>query len=507
MKHALRRTGRAAPAVCAFFRLDYHGGLHESEHLAAIVRSSDDAILSKDRNAIVTSWNEAAQRLYGYTADEIVGKPVATLIPPERQGEELEIVAKIFAGERVEQYDTERVRKDGTRIAVSLTASPIHDSNGEVAGVSTQARDISSTRLALREAEQQLHGAPVGIAIFSVEPGSFGRLLQANIEMTRLLGYSAAELAELSAGELTHPDDADRERILFEELAQGQRSSFGLEKRNRRKDGSWIWVWLTVSVLEGEDPPRAALAHALDISDRKVAEEELERTRRNLERSNAELDQFAYVASHDLKEPLILLSAYARMLAERHGDDLDDEGGTFLRHIREEAGRMKSMIDDLLAYSRLQTRVEDASQVALDEVLDTALRTLAPRLAEAAAQVDVKGPLPVVEGSPAQFERLFRNLIGNAVKFRGERPPAVTVSATREEDGWIVSVCDNGIGVDPAKANRIFDVFQRLHSQEQYAGTGMGLAICKRIVERHGGRIWVEPAAGGGSAFKFSVPE
>jgi PAS domain S-box-containing protein len=493
VKHALRRTGRAAPAVCAFFRLDYDGGLHESEHLAAIVRSSDEAILSKDRNAIVTSWNEAAQRLYGYTADEIVGKPVATIIPPERQGEELEIVAKIFAGERVEQYDTERVRKDGTRIAVSLTASPIHDSNGEVVGVSTQARDVSSTRLALQQAELQLRGAPVGIAIFSVEPGSLGRLQHANDQMTRLFGYSHQELSGLAPGEITHPDDAERERALFEDLAAGRRSSFGIEKRNRHKDGHWVWVALTVSLLEDEDPPRTALAHVLDISERKRAEQEL--------------DQFAYVASHDLKEPLILLSAYARMLAERHGDALDEEGRTFLRHVREEAGRMKSMIDDLLAYSRLQTAAEDTSPVGLGDVLDTALRTLAPQLEETAAQVDVQGPLPVVEGSPAQFERLFRNLIGNAIKFRGEPPPAVIVSATREEAGWIVSVRDNGIGVDPAKANRIFDVFQRLHSQEQYAGTGMGLAICKRIVERHGGRIWVDPAPGGGSTFKFSLPE
>jgi PAS domain S-box-containing protein len=507
VKHALRRTERPAPAVCAFFALDYDGRLHESEHLAAIVRSSDDAILSKDRNAIVTSWNDAARRLYGYTSEEIVGKPVTILIPPERHGEEHEIVAKILAGERVEQYDTERVRKDGTRVAVSLTASPIHGANGEVVGVSTQARDISSTRLALQQAEQQLHGAPVGIAIFSVETGSFGRLLQANSEMTRLVGYSAAELAEMSPGALTHPDDAERERLLFEELASGQRSSFGLEKRNRHKGGQWIWVWLTVSLLEGEDPPLAALAHALDISGRKEAEEELERTRRNLERSNAELDQFAYVASHDLKEPLILLSAYARMLAERHGDDLDEEGRTFLEHVREEASRMKSMIDDLLDYSRLQTRAEDTSRVALDEVLDTALRTLTPRIEETAARVDAEGPLPVVEGSPTQFERLFRNLIGNAIKFRGDEPPVVTVAAERGQGGWVVSVRDNGIGVKRAKAGRIFDVFQRLHSQEQYAGTGMGLAICKRIVERHGGRIWVDPAPDGGSVFKFSLPE
>ncbi len=294
---------------------------------------------------------------------------MSVLIPPERQGEELEIVAKILAGERIHHYDTERVRKDGTRVAVSLTASPIHGSNGEIVGVSTLARDISSTRRA------------------------------------------------------------------------------------------------------------------------------------------QELDQFAYVASHDLKEPLILLSAYARMLDERHGDALDDEGRTFLRHVRDEAGRMKAMIDDLLDYSRLETSTEDTSRVELADALDTALRTLAPAIEESGAQVHVQGPLPVAEGSPSQFERVFRNLVGNAVKFRGEAPPVVTISAERGDGEHVVSVRDNGIGVDRARAERIFEVFQRLHSHDQYPGTGMGLAICKRIVERHGGRIWVEPASDGGSVFRFALPE
>ena len=144
--------------------------------------------------------------------------------------------------------------------------------------------------------------------------------------------------------------------MLIEELAAGKRSSYGIEKRNRHKDGRWIWVWLTVSLLDTEDPPRSAVAHVFDITERKAAESELEQARANLERSNAELDQFAYVASHDLKEPLILLSAYARMLDERHGDALDEEGRTFLGHVRDEAARMKAMIDDLLDYSRLQTQ-------------------------------------------------------------------------------------------------------------------------------------------------------
>jgi PAS domain S-box-containing protein len=481
----------------------------ESEHLAAIVRSSDDAILSKDRNAIVTSWNDGARRLYGYTPEEVVGKSVRVIIPPELQGEELEIVRRILAGERIEQYDTERVRKDGTRIAISLTASPIHAEDGEIVGVSTQARDISSTQRALDHAERHLRGAfrdaPVGMCVFSVAEGSVGGILQANPEMTRLLGYSERELADLAPGDLTHPEDAAAERVLIEELAAGGRTSYGIEKRNRHKDGRWIWVWVTVSVLEGQNPPRAALAHILDITERKQAEGQLELAHANLERSNAELDQFAYVASHDLKEPLILLSAYARMLEDRHGERLDEEGRTFLGHVRDEAGRMKSMIDDLLDYARVETQADEVGPVVLAEVLDTALRTLAPRIEEANARVEVIGPLPVVEGSATQFERLLRNLIGNALKFHGDDAALVELSAERAAGEWVMRVRDNGIGIDPANADRIFDVFQRLHSQDRYSGTGMGLAICKRIVERHGGRIWVEPAPEGGSVFKFTL--
>jgi PAS domain S-box-containing protein len=481
----------------------------ESEHLAAIVRSSDDAILSKDRKAIITSWNDGARRLYGYTPEEAVGHSVRLIIPPELQGEELEIVRRILAGERVEQYETVRMRKDGTRVSVSLTASPIHDVHGEVVGVSTQARDISTTQQALADAERHLRGAfrdaPMGMCVFSLEPDSFGSVQQSNPEITRLLGYEGDELSQLTAGELTHPDDAPAERELLEEMAAGRRTSYAIEKRARHRDGQWIWVWATVSALEGQNPPRAAIAHMLDISHRKHAEGQLELAHANLERSNSELDQFAYVASHDLKEPLILLSAYARMLEERHADKLDEEGRTFLGHVRNEAGRMKSMIDDLLDYSRLETRAEDAVSVDLGEALETALRTLGPRIEEAGATVEVRGPLPTVRGSATQFERLLRNLVSNAIKFRGEDAPAVEISSEEIDGERAVSVRDNGIGIDPAKAERIFDVFQRLHSQERYDGTGMGLAICKRVVERHGGRIWVEPGPEGGSVFRFTL--
>jgi PAS domain S-box-containing protein len=482
----------------------------ENQHLAAIVRSTSDAILSKDRNAIITSWNEGAVQLYGYTAEEMIGQSVASLIPPGREGEEIDIVERILAGERVENYDTERVCKDGTRISVSLTSSPIHDDAGEIVGVSTTARDRTRAQAEIEGVQQRFlsafNDAPIGMSLFSVERETFGRPERVNAAMHELLGYSWEELNDLAPLSITHPDDAELERELVEELISGRRDSYELEKRNRHREGHWLWLQINVSLLKDEDPPRFAIAHVMDISKRKEAEVELAEARANLERSNAELDQFAYVASHDLKEPLILLSAYARMLEERHGEGLEEEGRTFLGHIRDEANRMKAMIDDLLDYSRLETRSGEATPVDLNEVLASACRTLEPTLEETGGSIEQPGNLPTVSGSQVQFERLFRNLLSNGIKFRGDAEPLVRVSAEQADGSWRIDVADNGIGIDPAKAERVFDVFQRLHSQERYPGTGMGLAICKRIVERHGGEISVAPRDGGGSTFSFTLP-
>lgn len=493
----------------------------ESDHLAAIVRSSDDAIISKDRAAVITSWNDGAQRLYGYSPEEAVGQPIAMLIPGNRAGEERELLDRVLRGERVEHYETERVRKDGTTIWISLTVSPIHDARGTVVGASAQARqvrgprvdetEIERTRHALADAEQRFRGAfheaPIGMAVVSIEPGNFGRVEQVNEALCELLGYTAQELSELGVLQATYTPDRERERPLLEQLFAGERESYGIEKRLVHRSGRLIWVWVTVSLLRLESgEPRFALGHVQDISERKATEEALREAQADLERSNAELDQFAYVASHDLKEPLILVAAYARMLEQRHASALDDDGRHFLAGMRDETARMKAMIDDLLAFSRLETDAGDSVSVDLADAVSAAIRTLGPQLEECGGHVEVQPGLPTVEGSASHFERLFRNLIANALKFRADESPRVEVVAEREGEDWTIAVCDNGIGIDPARAERIFEVFQRLHGQERYPGTGMGLAICRRIVERHGGQIWVEPRPGGGSVFRFTLP-
>jgi light-regulated signal transduction histidine kinase (bacteriophytochrome) len=233
---------------------------------------------------------------------------------------------------------------------------------------------------------------------------------------------------------------------------------------------------------------------------------QLERHADELERANAELKAFAYAMSHDLSEPLRTISGFVQLLADRYRGQLDSDADEFIAFVVEGAGRMQRLIDDLLAYSRVGSAPLDLQAVDCNRVLARVGRDLGASIAEAGASVEV-GELPTVTADPKQLERLFANLVSNAVKFRGPEPPRVRVSALKNGRSWRFSVIDNGIGIEARHGERVFDVFQRLQAPGEYDGTGIGLSICKRIVERHGGRIWVERPEGGGSAFLFTVPD
>jgi signal transduction histidine kinase len=239
--------------------------------------------------------------------------------------------------------------------------------------------------------------------------------------------------------------------------------------------------------------------------ERRRAGEQLKSKAEELSRYNAELEQFAYVVSHDLQEPLRLVAGYMRLLAERYSDQLDKDAQEFIAYAADAAARMKRMITDLLAYSRTGRNGTEIVAVACGAALDQACADLRAAITESAAEVS-HGPLPTVLGDAAQFTHLFQNLIGNAIKFRSQAPPRIHVSAERNGQEWVFSVCDNGIGLDPQFAERIFLVFQRLHAREQYPGTGIGLAIARKVVEHRGGRIWVESEPGKGATFHFTVP-
>lgn len=244
---------------------------------------------------------------------------------------------------------------------------------------------------------------------------------------------------------------------------------------------------------------------AEEVKRREEVEKQLRETMTELERSNRDLEQFAYVASHDLQQPLRLVTSYVELLARRYKGKLDTDADEFISFALDSANRMQRLIRDLLAYARVEMVGKPLVETSCNEALNTALMNLRPLVEETSAEV-THDPLPTVTGDELQLVQLFQNLVGNAVKFHGPLPPKVHVSAERRNGEWLLSVRDNGIGMDPKHAERIFLVFQRLHTPGEYQGTGIGLAICKKIVEHHGGSIWVESELGEGSTFYFTIP-
>jgi light-regulated signal transduction histidine kinase (bacteriophytochrome) len=243
-----------------------------------------------------------------------------------------------------------------------------------------------------------------------------------------------------------------------------------------------------------------------DITERKRAEKALAERAAELARSNAELEQFAYVASHDLQEPLRMVASYAQLLAKRYRGKLDADADEFIGYVVDGVHQMYQLINGLLAYSQVGSRVNAFQPTDCNAVLGSALAKLQGTIKDKGALI-THDPLPTIMADPLQLELLFQNLIGNGIKFHGEQPPQIHVSVDQRADECVFSVRDNGIGIDPQYADRIFTIFERLHSTKDYPGTGIGLAICKKIVDRHGGRIWVESQLGTGATFHFTFPK
>ena len=351
-------------------------------HLAAIVESSDDAIISSTLDGIIVSWNRGAELLYGYTGQEVIGRYISLLVPPSRAREVADFLERIKRRESVERFETVRVRKGGRELRVALSISPIKDPAGSVTGASAIARDIT---------------------------------------------------------------------------------------------------------------------------DRKRAEEVLARRTEELARSNAELEQFAYVASHDLQEPLRTVANFAQLLLKRYRGKLDAKADDFIDFIVDGVTRMQGLINDLLAYSRVGNRGKESGPADSAALLRQALENLQAAVEESGAQITCER-LPVVNCDGGQIMQVFQNLVGNSIKFRNGPPPRIHVGVERTAAEWVFSVRDNGIGIDPQYAGRIFEIFQRLHAQREYPGSGIGLAIARKIVERHGGRIWVESKLQQGATFFFTLP-
>ncbi|MFN8419632.1 MAG: ATP-binding protein [Anaerolineae bacterium] len=302
-----------------------------------------------------------------------------------------------------------------------------------------------------------------------------------------------------------HPDDRDRalqELVNFKDGAD----SLMVEYRSIAKDGRVVQMETYVSIVrDSAGIPQAVYGVTLDVTARKQAESDLERQTDELRRSNEELQRFAYVASHDLQEPLRMVTSYLQLLEQRYKSQLDQDAQDFIGYAVDGSARMKSLINDLLMYSRVGSRARAFESFPAQRAADQAIRNLEMSINETGAKVTI-GELPEIVGDELQFVQLFQNLVGNAIKFRSDKTPEIKISAEPKDKNWLFAVQDNGIGMESEYLGRIFVIFQRLHNREQYEGTGIGLAICKKIVERHGGNIWADSQVGQGTTFYFEIP-
>ncbi len=472
--------------------------------LSAIVDSSDDAIISKNLDGVITSWNKSAERLFGYTAEEAIGHTVASLlIPEDRQEEEPDILARLKNGDRVDHFETLRRRKDGSLIDISLTISPVKNAQGVIIGASKIARDITERKRiasALMQSEARFRQLADTMPQIVWTAGPEGKVDYRNERWYQFTGFSQVPSADANWESILHPNDLQRTRDTWS-AAVYSGNPYNIECRLLdRQEHRWRWfVARAVPVRDATGQIVKWFGTHTDIDEQKRVEHELGR-------ANEDLKQFAFSASHDLQEPLRGIKIYSELLTKRHSDKLNGEALKFLRFLCNGATRMETLVRDLLTYTQVMSFDTPMELVDANEALKAARANLSRIIADSGAHITT-GPLPSLPVNGTHLQQLFQNLIGNAIKYRSpERPPVVHLGAERQNEYWVFSVADNGIGIEPEYKENIFGLFKRLHSSDEYSGTGIGLAICQRIVDRYHGRIWVESEPGRGSTFRFTLP-
>ena len=474
----------------------------------SIIEWSNDAIIGRDLDGTVVKWNRGAERIYGYTFDEVKDRTLALLVLPENLESTQAIFQRVMQGESQDrQYEATHVRKDGQRIYVSLTVSPIRDAEGNIVGAATIARDITAAKQAakaLHESEKRLQDIVDNTTAVIFIRDIAGRFILINRQYERLNSTTRERVLGKTVYDVYKKEVADR---LSENDRRALQAGSAVEAEEviHREDGAHTYLSVKFPIRDAAGRAYAVGGISVDITERKHAQETLTQQARELERSNSELEQFAYVASHDLQEPLRMVVSYVQLLARRYKGKLEGDADDFIGFAVDGAVRMQQLINDLLSYSRVSTRGGTFQPVDCNQALDRAVANLKVAIGESGATI-LRQPLPKIQGDPTQLAQLFQNLIGNAVKFRGPEAPVVSVEAKQEAGHWLISVRDNGIGMESEYLDRIFIIFQRLHSKGEYPGTGIGLAICKKIVERHGGRIWAESQPGQGTTFHFTFP-
>ncbi len=477
-----------------------------------LLEAAPDAMVVVDQAGAIILLNVRAEKEFGYSRDELLGQQVRTIIP-KGFAERLIADGTRSAAEALAQQigtgiELIGLRKDQSQFPIEIMLSPLENAEGIL--VTAAIRDISVRKAAEKHLGQMegryrglLEAAPDAMVVVNRK----GEIVLLNVQAEKQFGYHRDELVGQKMRNIIPEGFAERlisDGLRSPEDALAQKIGMGIELVGRRKDRTEFPIELMLSPLESAEGVLVTAA-IRDITMRKMAEANLLKKVEELNRSNVELGQFAYIASHDLQEPLRMVASYTQLLSRRYKGKLDSEADEFIAFAVDGASRMQRLIQDLLAYSRVGTKGTELIDCSSEEALQQALINLRASIADSGSLV-THDPLPHVMADELQLIQLFQNLVGNAIKYQSPGIPRIHVSAAKNvENKWIFSVKDNGLGIDSQYFEKIFGMFQRLHKREEFAGTGIGLAICKKIVERHGGDISVESQIGQGSTFRFKL--
>jgi PAS domain S-box-containing protein len=496
------------------------------EKLGLAARVNKIGIWDYDPVCKTVEWDDAMFSLYGRDPrdyDRAIDAWNESLHPDDRNIVE-QAIRDALNGIRNFDSEFRVINPDGSIRHISAKAKVFQDSSGNpvrMLGTSTDITDRQRTAIELDETRslQDAIQDAAGVSIIATDPE--GTIIMYNKAAERMLGYRRESVVgKMSTGCFHDPQEvAARAQELTVQLGRNVQPGFDVVKAMLadgksdqrewtyvRKDGTTFPVLLTVTSFRDKDDHIAGyLGIAADVSERKLVLQKLEDANAQLARSNKDLEQFAYAASHDLQEPLRKVTAFCELLGQECSDQISADGKQYMEFIIDGGRRMRSLIQDLLAYSRIEFDGAFPSNVDLNEIVKFAMDSLSEVIFESGGIVTFDD-LPNVKADSSRLLALFQNLISNSIKYHGDDPPRIHIRCRSYDSYNEFSIVDNGIGIEPAYRDQIFGVFKRLHSKAEYPGTGIGLAICKRIIDQLGGRIWVESSPGGGATFRFQIP-
>lgn len=468
-------------------------------------------IYYKDTNNKILKINKAMASFFGKEPSFLIGMSLYDLIPRGRahtyHEEDLKIVR---TGKSINNVVEEVITPLGEKRWLRSDKKPYKDKNGNIKGVIIYSLDITEDREVERRLRQKealfskiFDEAPYGVMVMDLSK----KILHANAMLCEQLQYSEQDISILSLPEITHQSDTEELEDLYNSLSPEQQYG-NSEIRIKKYNNEYLNTNFVATEIRDENGiPVFYLGMLENITEKRQAEAQLEVYSKSLEESNKDLEQFAYIISHDLKEPLRMITSYTQLLKRRYSSNFDESGHEFMEYVVDGAKRMNNLINDLLLYSRAGRNKDNKQRVDIEEIVSMVLNNLKMQIDETKADIKIDDDLPVVYCNRPQIIALFQNLISNAIKYQKEDVvPKIEIHVEQVEDYWEFSISDNGIGIAENYLEVIFLIFQRLHAKDEYSGSGIGLAIAKRIVNSHEGEIWVNSAEGEGSTFHFTLP-